>query len=195
MVGSTTETRKQGDGTEGRRHPGALRRWPQNEQDLQRGGKERVEAGGWSPGCGGAGAPGSRPEADRRTRLRRSTRDASVTKGEGSSLQTLLPRDVPPSRTRGQTGVPGLGQSPRAGGHQRQDSCRDEQVPGGQWSLLPLGRVTELCTVPCSGPGGVGPASTRENVRLARELQGQCPGGTDPPCSVATGPLTLRVAP
>lgn len=82
----------------------------------------------------------------------------------------------------------GLGQSPRAGGHRRQDSCRDVQVPGGQWSLLPLGRVTELCTVPCPGPGGVGPASTRENVRLARELLGQCPGGTDPPAPLPPAP-------
>lgn len=89
----------------------------------------------------------------------------------------------------------GLGQSPRAGGHRRQDSCRDVQVPGGQWSLLPLGRVTELCTVPCPGPGGVGPASTRENVRLARELRGQCPGGTDPPAPLPPAPSPYGLLP
>lgn len=99
--------------------PKGLRRWPQNKQDLQRGVKERVEAGGWSPRCGGAGAPGSRPEAERRTRLRRSTHDASVTKGEGS-FPGEQPADAAsegcaPIADAGTDGCPGLPSQPRPG--------------------------------------------------------------------------------
>ena len=198
-MGSTTETRKQGDGTEGRRHPRASGAGHRMSRTCSVGARR-----GWRREAGPPDAEGPVHRAavlkqtgergcDTAPTTPRLQRERAAF--QGSSLQTLLPRDVLLSRTRGQTGVPGLGQSPRAGGHQRQDSCRDVQVPGGQWSLLPLGRVTELCTVPCSGPGGVGPASTRENVRLARELQGQCPGGTDPPAPLPPAPSPYGLLP